>query len=103
MTVEAIPFARELRGGHRTGAGGSAWARLPNALPQMFSGIKIAAPLSVVSADAGLGYLIIRANNPLATEIVFGSIILLSLAGIALFLAVALIERLALPWRRAMT
>ena len=77
----------------------------------MFSGIKIAAPLSVVgavvgewvSADAGLGYLIIRANNTLATEIVFGSIILLSLAGIALFLAVALIERLALPWRRAMT
>ena len=45
-------------------------ARLPNALPQMFSGIKVAAPLAVVgavvgewvSADAGLGYLIIRSN-----------------------------------------
>lgn len=84
-------------------------ARLPNALPQMFSGIKIAAPLAVVgavvgewvSADAGLGFLIIRANNVLATEIVFGSIFLLSLAGIILFLAVALIERFTLPWHRS--
>ena len=55
-------------------------ARLPNALPQTFSGIKVAAPLAVVgavvgewvSADAGLGYLIIRSNASLATEIVFG-------------------------------
>ena len=83
-------------------------ARIPNALPQFFSGLKVAAPLAVVgavvgewvSADAGLGYLIIRANATLSTEIVFGSIALLSLAGIALFVLVSAIEWLALPWHR---
>jgi NitT/TauT family transport system permease protein len=83
-------------------------ARLPNALPQMFSGIKVAAPLAVVgavvgewvSADAGLGYLIIRSNATLATEIVFGAIVLLCLSGIALFLIVSIVEWFALPWYR---
>jgi ABC-type nitrate/sulfonate/bicarbonate transport system permease component len=83
-------------------------ARIPNALPQFFSGLKVAAPLAVVgavvgewvSADAGLGYLIIRANATLSTEIVFGSIALLSLAGIALFVLVSAVEWLALPWHR---
>jgi NitT/TauT family transport system permease protein len=83
-------------------------ARVPNALPQTFSGIRVAAPLAVVgavvgewvSADAGLGYLIIRANSTLSTEIVFASIVLLSLAGIALFLIVAALEWLLLPWHR---
>jgi NitT/TauT family transport system permease protein len=83
-------------------------ARVPNALPQTFSGLRVAAPLAVVgavvgewvSADAGLGYLVIRANATLATEIVFGSIVLLSLAGIALFLVVATLEWLILPWHR---
>jgi NitT/TauT family transport system permease protein len=83
-------------------------ARLPNALPQMFSGIKVAAPLAVVgavvgewvSADAGLGYLIIRSNATLATEIVFGAIVLLCLSGIALFLIVSIVEWFVLPWYR---
>jgi NitT/TauT family transport system permease protein len=83
-------------------------ARMPNALPQMFSGIKVAAPLAVVgavvgewvSADAGLGYLIIRSNALLATEIVFGAIVLLCLSGIALFLIVSIVEWFALPWYR---
>lgn len=83
-------------------------ARIPNALPQFFSGLRVAAPLAVVgavvgewvSADAGLGYLIIRANATLSTEIVFGSITLLSLAGILLFSLVALVEWFALPWQR---
>lgn len=83
-------------------------ARFPNALPEIFSGLKVAAVLSVVGAvvgewvgsQEGLGFLIIQSNARLATTTVFGCVVLLSLIGIALFLIVALIERIALPWRR---
>jgi NitT/TauT family transport system permease protein len=83
-------------------------ARLPNALPQIFAGLKVAAVLSVigavvgewVGADQGLGYLIVRANASLAIDLVFAAIVLLSLTGIAFFAAVSLLERLVIPWRR---
>lgn len=83
-------------------------ARLPNALPQIFSGLKVGAVLSVVGAvvgewigsDSGLGHLIIRANASFAIETVFGAIVLLSGLGIAFFVAVASAEWLFLPWNR---
>lgn len=83
-------------------------ARLPNALPQIFAGLKVAAVLSVVGAvvgewvgaDEGLGYLIVRANASLAIDLVFAAIVLLALLGIAFFAAVALVEWLVMPWRR---
>ena len=83
-------------------------ARLPHALPQIFSGLKVAAVLSVVGAvvgewvgsNEGLGYLIIHSNAKLAIVTVFGSVVVLTLMGIALFLIVTLIEWLSLPWNR---
>jgi NitT/TauT family transport system permease protein len=83
-------------------------ARLPNALPQIFAGLKVAAVLSVIGAvvgewvgsDEGLGYLIVRANATLAIDLVFAAIVLLSLMGIAFFVAVSLVERVVTPWRR---
>jgi NitT/TauT family transport system permease protein len=83
-------------------------ARLPNALPQIFAGLKVAAVLSVigavvgewVGADQGLGYLIVRSNASLAIDLVFAAIVLLSLMGIAFFAVVSLVERLVIPWRR---
>lgn len=84
-------------------------ARLPHALPQIFSGLKVAAVLSVVGAvvgewvgsDEGLGFLIIQSNAKLATVTVFGAVVVLTLMGILLFLLVSLVEWLALPWRRS--
>jgi len=83
-------------------------ARLPHALPQVFSGFKVAAVLSVVGAvvgewvgsDEGLGFLIIQSNAKLATTTVFGAVVVLTLMGIVLFLIVTLVEWLALPWNR---
>ena len=83
-------------------------ARLPHALPQIFSGFKVAAVLSVVGAvvgewvgsDEGLGFLIIQSNAKLATTTVFGAVVVLTLMGILLFLIVTLIEWIALPWNR---
>lgn len=84
-------------------------ARLPNALPQIFAGLKVAAVLSVVGAvigewvgaDSGLGYLIIRSNASLSTDLVFASIFVLSVMGIAFFVVVSLAERLLVPWPHA--
>lgn len=81
-------------------------ALLPAAMPFLFSGLKIAAALSVIGAvfaewvgsDAGLGYLILTFNNQSATPEMFAAIALLAAIGIALFMAIGLLERLLLPW-----
>jgi ABC-type nitrate/sulfonate/bicarbonate transport system permease component len=84
-------------------------ARVPSALPYLFSGLRVAAVLSVIGAvfaewvgsyQTGLGYLILTYNNETATPAEFAAIVLLAVIGIALFGAVGLIERLALPWFR---
>jgi ABC-type nitrate/sulfonate/bicarbonate transport system permease component len=81
-------------------------ARLPAALPFVFSGLKVSAAFSVlgavfgewVGANNGLGYEILVLNNQSATADMFGVIVLLSVIGIAMFMLVALAERLVLPW-----
>jgi ABC-type nitrate/sulfonate/bicarbonate transport system permease component len=82
------------------------YAQLPAALPFLFSGLKIAAALSVigavfgewVGASEGLGYLILVLNNATDTPTMFATIALLAVIGIALFALVSLLERLLLPW-----
>ncbi len=80
--------------------------RVPGALPAMFSGIKIAITYSVigaiigewVGASQGLGVFMLRASNSFRTDWVFAAIAISSLLSIFLFLVVAALERLALPW-----
>jgi len=80
--------------------------RLPGAMPSVFSGIKIAITYSVigaiigewVGASKGLGVFMLRASNSFRTDWVFAAIAISSLLSILLFLAVAIIERLSLPW-----
>jgi len=80
--------------------------RVPGALPSVFSGIKIAITYSVigaiigewVGASKGLGVFMLRASNSFRTDWVFAAITISSLLSILLFLAVAVIERLLLPW-----
>ena len=82
-------------------------ARLPAALPSLFSGLKVAATLSVVGAvfgewvgsSDGLGYLILTFNNQTATAEVFAAIAVLAAIGVVLFGLVSLLEWLLLPWR----
>ena len=80
--------------------------RLPGALPGFFSGLKVAVTYSVigaiigewVGAGRGLGVYMIRSANAFATAQVFAAIGVTSLASILLFLAVAALEHLCLPW-----
>ncbi len=80
--------------------------RLPFAVPFVFSGLKVAAALSVVGAvvaefvgaDAGLGYLIQSAMAFFRTPLAFGAVVILAILGILLFQVVALVERVFFPW-----
>jgi NitT/TauT family transport system permease protein len=83
--------------------------RLPQALPEIFTGLKIGAALSAtaavvaefVASDRGLGYLLQQYNGQLETPMVFAIIVLLSLIGLAIYYLVELIERLVIPWHVA--
>ena len=82
--------------------------RMPNALPHIFTGMRISIALSVigavvaefVAAEQGLGYLIFSANTNLDTKLVFAGVVLLAIMGIILFQAVRTAQHLMLPWAR---
>jgi NitT/TauT family transport system permease protein len=100
---DVMDFARS------TGAGGLRLfikISLPQALPEIFTGLKVGAALSAtaavvaefVAADKGLGYLLQQYNGQLETPMVFAIIVLLSLIGLAIYYVVELIERMVIPW-----
>jgi NitT/TauT family transport system permease protein len=80
--------------------------RFPNALPYIFSGLKISSTMCVVGAivgeflasDKGLGYIIINSQFSLDTPAIFAALIVVSLIGFMLFGLVSLIENLVMPW-----
>jgi NitT/TauT family transport system permease protein len=80
--------------------------QLPNALPSLFGGIKVAAALAAtaavvaefVASDRGLGYLLMEYNGNLDTAMSFAAIFVLSALGLALYGIVELIEAWAVPW-----
>lgn len=80
--------------------------RLPQSLPSIFTGLKVGAAMAATAAvvaefvgsDAGLGYLILEYNGFIETAKVFAAIILLSIAGLAIYYSVEIVERLAIPW-----
>jgi ABC-type nitrate/sulfonate/bicarbonate transport system permease component len=82
-------------------------AELPASLPFIFSGLKLAATVSVIGAvfgewsgaENGLGLLVLRANNQLQTPRLYAATVLLMLMSIALFAIVSILERLAVPWK----
>jgi putative hydroxymethylpyrimidine transport system permease protein len=81
---------------------------LPSAVPSLFSGLRVAATVSVIGAvfgewagaDRGLGRLVLLGNNQLQTPRVYAGVVILTLMALALFLLVTLAERLAVPWNR---
>jgi putative hydroxymethylpyrimidine transport system permease protein len=79
---------------------------LPSALPGVFTGAKIAVAVSVIGAvfaeytgsNSGLGYVILVSEPQLLAARAVAATVILALFAIALFLLLALAERLALPW-----
>jgi len=83
--------------------------RIPQALPFVFSGLKIGVAVSVigavigewVGAREGLGYLMIHANAQLQVDLVFAAIFCLSVMGVTLYALIGLLERHVVHWRGA--
>jgi NitT/TauT family transport system permease protein len=82
--------------------------RLPNALPYLFSSLKVASTLAVIGAvigefvggSEGLGHLIIIANTEMRTSMSFVSLFSLSILGFLLYGIVVLAERVLMPWKK---
>lgn len=83
--------------------------RLPWALPQVFVGLKVAISLAVIGAvvaeinnpSGGLGAVIVLSGMSFDTPLAFAAIVLLALLSTALFYLVVALERLMVPWARA--
>jgi ABC-type nitrate/sulfonate/bicarbonate transport system permease component len=83
--------------------------RLPGALPQLFTGLKIsvtyvftsALVAEFVGATQGLGVYINEAGRaaPRRTDLVFGATFVTALLTVALFVIVGLTQHAAMPWR----
>jgi len=80
--------------------------RMPNAYPYILSALKVTATAAVVGAivgefvasQAGLGYVIITSQSSLNTPLAFGALVWISILGLLLFGAVAVLSRVLAPW-----
>lgn len=81
--------------------------RIPNALPYFLTGLKIGATLSLIGAVVGeyfgglnvaLGRVVVESASTLAFEVTWAAILVVSVTGIGMYLAVAVLERLLIPW-----
>ncbi|MFZ4651503.1 MAG: ABC transporter permease [Rubrivivax sp.] len=79
---------------------------LPNALPAIFSGMKVSITLCVVGAvvgefvgsNSGIGYVLQKANGSFDLPLMFAALFVLSMVGVLLFVLLDFLERVAIPW-----
>jgi NitT/TauT family transport system permease protein len=82
--------------------------RFPSALPEIFIGLKVAISLAVigavigefVGASEGLGWVIVNSGANVNTSLAFAAMVILAVVSVMLFYAIALLERLLVPWAR---
>jgi NitT/TauT family transport system permease protein len=80
--------------------------RLPQALPNIFGGLKLAATFSVIGAvvgefigaEKGVGHTLLVANGNLDTVLLFSAVGYLTIVGVLTFAVMDTIERFAIPW-----
>ena len=85
--------------------------RVPNALPYFFTALKVGTTLSLIGAIVGeyfggtssvLGQVIVASAGALRFDVTWAAIILAATTGIALYLAIVVVERLVIPWHASM-
>ncbi len=80
---------------------------LPAALPVIFGGARVGITLSVIGvivvelfwADRGIGFLLNSAQHQYDTPMVFVGILVLLVMNLTMYLALAILQRLLMPWR----
>lgn len=106
--VEVVEYARSLNTGH---IATFVRLRIPYALPQLFTGLKVAAALALIGAvvaqmtspTVGLGAVIMRSSQAADTPLAFAAITLLAGIGISLHYSIAAGQRWLIPWARHTT
>jgi NitT/TauT family transport system permease protein len=107
--TQVAPIHRELMDSY----GASGWefarkVRVPNALPFVFTGLRLAASLAVIAAvvaeyfggvQKGLGTRITSAASNTAYPRAWAYVAASCALGLVFYLAATLLERLAMPWR----
>jgi NitT/TauT family transport system permease protein len=85
--------------------------RLPNALPFFFTALKLATTLSLIGAVVAeyfggsslvLGRIIVQSSSALRFDITWAAVLMAAATGIVLYLAVATVERIVIPWHASM-
>jgi NitT/TauT family transport system permease protein len=85
--------------------------RIPNALPYFFTGLKVAATLSLIGAIVGeyfggandvLGRVVVQSASALRFDVTWAAILLGAATGILFYLVIVGIERLVIPWHASM-
>jgi NitT/TauT family transport system permease protein len=82
---------------------------LPQALPSIFSGLKVSATLAVVGAvvgefvgsNSGIGYVLQIANGNFDLPLMFAALFVLSMMGVILFALVDIAEKMMIPWHQS--
>jgi putative hydroxymethylpyrimidine transport system permease protein len=81
--------------------------RMPAALPALASGLRVAtavAPIGAVvgewvGSSVGLGYMMLHANGRMQIDLMFAALATLGVLAIALYFAVDVALRFAMPWQ----
>jgi NitT/TauT family transport system permease protein len=81
--------------------------QFPQALPYLFTGLKVSATFAVVGAvvaefvgsSAGIGYIVKSSSYYLNTELTFAAIVVAAMIGFLFFLMVGLLESMVVFWR----
>jgi NitT/TauT family transport system permease protein len=81
--------------------------RLPQALPNMFAGFKLATVMAVIGAiiaefvgsDVGLGYVIQVAGSSFNITRQFAAIVMITLIGMIFFIIMEWLEKTVVPWK----
>jgi NitT/TauT family transport system permease protein len=85
--------------------------RIPNSLPYLFNGFKVCSTLSLIGAVVGeffggplatLGQFITQESSTFRFDNAWAAIIIACFLGIAFYLIIVLLERLAMPWHPSM-
>jgi NitT/TauT family transport system permease protein len=106
LTPDMIDLGRSMRGSELKML---LKLRLPNALPSILAGMKVAISLSLVgaivgefvAAQNGLGFVILSAQGMFRTDRVFAAILLLAAIGTVLFYLVEYLETKLIPWHES--
>jgi NitT/TauT family transport system permease protein len=85
--------------------------RVPNALPYFLTALKVATTLSLIGAVVGeyfggasavIGRVVVQSSSALRFDVTWAAILLVAIAGVAMYVAVLALERVLIPWHASL-